>query len=193
MVKVIKLVLGATLISQVAMAQTPSGGAAPAADTTTPSADVTANKPAGITPQEMLTQSQSYRGNMMQTTQRLNQMVEEARKQKDVIRLTCLTDKVVQANANMNILDKAIQNLQDAVGRNDEGASTHEFTRITIVNQKVQILGAEAEGCVGEELQFVGATKVDVEIGPDVRKDDPTQPSGPANVFERPPVASPFM
>lgn len=193
MSKVIKLVLGATLISQVAMAQTPSGGAPALPPAPPPSADVTANKPAGITPQDMLTQSQSYRGNMMQTTQRLNQMVEEARKQKDVIRLTCLTDKVVQANANMNILDKALQSLQDAVGRNDEGASTHEFTRITIVNQKVQILGAEAEGCVGEELQFVGATKVDVELGPDVRRDDPTQPGTYDPGFERPPAASPFI
>lgn len=191
MSRVLKIVLGATFISQVAMAQAPSGGAA--SDSATPSANVTVAQPAGLSGQDMLTQSQTYKTNTTQTAQRLSQMVEEARRQKDVIRLTCLTDKVVQANANMNILDKALMSLQDAVGRNDEGASTHEFTRITIVNQKVQILGAEAEGCVGEELQFVGATKVDVEISPNVRPDDTTQPSGPSNVFERPPAASPFI
>jgi len=190
MSRVLKIVLGATFISQVAMAQTPTGGAAPV---TSPSTNVTVAQPAGLSPQDMLTQSQTYKANTMQTTQRLSQMVEEARKQKDVIRLTCLTDKVVQANANMNILDKALMSLQDAVGRNDEGASTHEFTRITIVNQKVQILGAEAEGCVGEELQFVGATKVDVEVSKDVRKDDTSQPATAGTGFERPPVASPFM
>jgi hypothetical protein len=190
MSRVIKIVLGATLISQVAMAQAPSGGSPPA---TSPSTNVTVAQPAGLSPQDMLTQSQTYKTNTMQTTQRLSQMVEEARKQKDVIRLTCLTDKVVQANANMNILDKALISLQDAVGRNDEGSSTHEFTRITIVNQKVQILGAEAEGCVGEELQFVGATKVDVEVSKDVRNDDTSQPATSGTGFERPPVASPFM
>lgn len=188
MSRVLKILVGATFFSGLAMAQTP--GAPAEAD---PSVDVTVPQRADISPQEMLQQAQTYRTNMMQTTQRLNQMVEESRRQKDVIRLNCLTDKVVQANANMNILDKALQSLQDAVGRNDQGAATHEYTRVTIVNQKVQILGAEAEGCVGEELQFVGATKVDVEVSPDVRNDDVTQPGQMDPGFERPPAASPFI
>ena len=36
---------------------------------------------------------------------------------------------------------------------------THEFTRLTIINQKVLVLGAEAENCIGEDLSFVGATQ----------------------------------
>lgn len=200
MSRVVKILVGATFFSQVAMAQTPAnvGAEAPAGDT--PSADVTIPQRSDLTPQDMLTQSQGYRVNMQQTTQRVEGMAEESRKQKDVIRLNCLTDKVVQANANLNIADKSIQGLQDAVGRNDQGAATHEYTRITIVNQKVQILGAEAEGCVGEELQFVGATKVDVEVAPEVRKDDATQPADfnagferPPATIERPPAASPFI
>ena len=188
MSRVLKILVGATFFSQMALAQSPNEVGEPA-----PTVDVTIPQRADLSPQDMLMQSQSYRTNMTQTTQRLNQMVDEARRQKDVIRLNCLTDKVVQANANMNILDKAIQNLQDAVGRNDQGAATHEYTRVTIVNQKVQILGAEAEGCVGEELQFVGATKVDVEVSPDVRDDDVTQPPSQDSGFERPPAASPFI
>lgn len=190
MSRVLKILVGVTFFSQLAMAQTPDVGEVPGG---APSADVTVPQRADLSPQDMLTQSQTYRTNMTQTTQRLNQMVDEARRQKDVIRLNCLTDKVVQANANMNILDKSLQALQDSVGRNDQGAATHEFTRITIVNQKVQILGAEAEGCVGEELQFVGATRVDVDIDPDVRTDDVTQPAPTDPGFDRPPAASPFI
>lgn len=191
MSRVLKILVGATFFSQIAMAQTPAEPQGQ--ETGTPAVDVTVPQRADISPQEMLTQAQMYRTNMMQTSQRLNQMVDDARKQKDVIRLNCLTDKVVQSNANMNILEKALQSLQDAAARNDQGAATHEYTRITIVNQKVQILGAEAEGCVGEELQFVGATKVDVEVSPDVRKDDGTQPGTLDPVYERPPAASPFI
>ena len=194
MFRVIKILVGATFFSQLALAQTPAEGV-----DTPPSVDVTIPQRVDLSPQDMLAQAEAYRTNMTQTTQRLNQMVDEARRQKDVIRLNCLTDKVVQANANMNILEKAIQSLQDAIGRNDQGAATHEYTRVTIVNQKVQILGAEAEGCVGEELQFVGATKVDVEVSPDVRDDDSTQPTAFDPGFERPPVverppaSSPFI
>lgn len=196
MSRVLKILVGATFFSQMAMAQTPAqpaGGANDPAATPPPSVDVTVPQRADLSPQDMLTQAQTYRVNMLQTTQRLNQMVEESRRQKDVIRLNCLTDKVVESNANMNILEKALLSLQDAAARNNQADATHEFTRVTIVNQKVQILGAEAEGCVGEELQFVGATKVDVEVSPDVRDDDTTQPTQVDPGFERPPAASPFI
>ena len=75
--------------------------------------------------------------------------------------------------------------------RADEGERTHEFTRLTIVNQKVQVLGAEAENCIGEDLSFVGATRVDVEIDPNIPQYDPTQPPAPGIDIERPGEASP--
>ena len=70
--------------------------------------------------------------------------------------------------------------------RADEGERTHEFTRLTIVNQKVLVLGAEAENCIGEDLSFVGATKVDVEIDPNIPMYDPTQPPGPRHRHRTP-------
>jgi len=82
--------------------------------------------------------------------------------------------------------------LQEAVTRADEGERTHEFTRLTIVNQKVLVLGAEAENCIGEDLSFVGATKVDVEIDPNIPIYDPTQPPAPGIDIERPGEASPL-
>ena len=69
----------------------------------------------------------------------------------------------------------------------------YEFTRVTIVHQKAQVLENEAQQCVGEDLSFVGATRVDVEVDPGVRTDDPTAPGGTMTPVDRPPLASPFM
>ena len=77
-----------------------------------------------------------------------------------------MTDKVVQAKVNMTIAQQAMSALQENISRADEGGRAHEFTRLTIINQKVTVLGAEAENCIGEDLSFVGATRVDVEIDP---------------------------
>ena len=71
-------------------------------------------------------------------------MVEQARKQKDIIRLNCVMDKLAQVKVSMNIGDEAMQELQQSAGRNDDGASLHEYTRMTIVDQKVQVLQNEA-------------------------------------------------
>ena len=81
--------------------------------------------------------------------------------------------------------------LQEAVTRADEGERTHEFTRLTIVNQKVLVLGAEAENCIGEDLSFVGATRSRRRDRPEHSPYDPTQPPAPGIDIERPGEASP--
>ena len=78
-----------------------------------------------------------------------------------------MTDKLVQARVNVNIAEQSMATMQESIARNDQGDQTHEFTRLTIVNQKVTVLGAEAENCIGEDLSFVGATRVDVEVDPE--------------------------
>ena len=77
-----------------------------------------------------------------------------------------------------------------SVGRRDEGASVHEYTRITIIHQKGQVLASEGQACVGEDLSYVGATRVDVDVS-GVPAGDFTRPPLPTVVVDRPPAASP--
>lgn len=141
---------------------------------------------------EMINQVTEYKKRMEDVAKRIQVLIEEARKQKDIIRINCLTDKVVQVKANQNIADRSGQALQDAAARNDRDAAFHEYTRITIVNQNVQVLSGEAEACVGEDLSYVGATRVDVDTG-GLPPDDPTQPGPSTPDVTRPPSASPYI
>ena len=112
-----------------------------------------------LTPEEMVNQSREYAKNMGEVLKRIQVLQDQAKREKDIIRLNCVTDKVVQVRVNISIAEQSMAALQEAVTRADEGERTHEFTRLTIVNQKVLVLGAEAENCIGEDLSFVGATK----------------------------------
>jgi hypothetical protein len=139
----------------------------------------------------MVRQGKEYRTNMDKVLAELQIMVEQSRKQKDVIRLNCVMDKLAQVKVSMNIADEAVQKLQEGVARNDDGSSFHEYTRITIVNQKVQVLQNEGQTCVGAELNYIGATRVEVDA-PELPA-GVTDPSLDPAPLERPPVASPFM
>lgn len=166
----------------------PSAGAAAGGG-----ADISVKQRPTLTPDEMIAQGKQYIAGMNEVLKRTQGLQEEAKRQKDIIRLNCVTDKVVQVRANMNIADQSMASLQEAITRADEGERTHEFTRLTILNQKVTVLGAESENCIGEDLSFVGATRVDVEIDPNIPQYDPTQPPAPGIDIIRPAEASPIM
>jgi len=186
-----KVLLTTTFIASTVFAQ----GSAPA-PLAPPSAgapaDVSVKQRPTLTPEEMVNQSRDYAKSMNEVLKRIQVLQDQAKREKDIIRLNCVTDKVVQVRVNISIAEQSIASLQEAVTRNDEGERVHEFTRLTIVNQKVQVLGAEAENCIGEDLSFVGATKVDVEIDPNIPQYDPTQPPAPGIDIERPGEASPL-
>ena len=139
----------------------------------------------------MIRQGREYRANMDKVIIELQGMVEQARKQKDIIRLNCVMDKLAQVKVSMNIGDEAMQKLQESASRNDDGAALHEYTRMTIVNQKVQVLQNEGLTCVGAELNYIGATRVEVEA-PDL-PEGVTDPSLEPPPIERPPAASNYL
>jgi hypothetical protein len=173
----------------------PSAGTGAGA-TGTPGAgpvDISVKQRPMLRPEEMVGQAQDYFKSMNEVLKRVQSLQEQSKKDKDIIRLNCVTDKLVQVRVNLNIGEQSMTALQEAVTRADEGERTHEFTRLTIVNQKVQVLGAEAENCIGEDLSFVGATRVDVEVDPNIPQYDPTKPAAPGIDIERPGEASPMM
>jgi hypothetical protein len=185
-----KLILtGALLMS--ALAVHGDAGAAAGGPAVPNQADIAVKQRSSLTPQEMVKAGNDYFKNMNETLKRIASLQEQSKRQKDIIRLNCVTDKLVQSKVNITIAEQAMAALQESIARSDEGGRTHEFTRLTIVNQKVQVLGAEAENCIGEDLSFVGATRVDVEIDPNLPQTDVTAPGIPITIPERPENASP--
>lgn len=197
--KLSKLLVGTVLVSSTVLAQPnspPGQGSSSGAAATTPGTevDISVGQKPTLSVDEMISQARQYQQGMSQVLQRVQALQETARKQKDIIKLNCVADKLVQTKVNVSIADQAMTALQENVARSDEGGRTHEFTRLTIINQKVLVLGAEAENCIGEDLSFVGATRIDVDIDPNIPQNDPTVPPVPVLDVSRPPsVASVYM
>jgi hypothetical protein len=189
-----KLLLGTIFIGSTVFAQGPVPATAPAPGTPPAggSVDLSVKQRPTLTPADMVNQSKDYFRGMGDVIKRIQTLQDQAKREKDIIRLNCVTDKLVQARVNVNIAEQSMATMQESIARNDEGEETHEFTRLTIVNQKVTVLGAEAENCIGEDLSFVGATRVDVEVDPNIPQYDPTQPGSPFIDIQRPPEASPI-
>jgi hypothetical protein len=123
---------------------------------------------------QMLDQSKEYRKQMDEVSLQIQAQSDKARKDKDIIRLNCLLDKLSQLRVNVSIMDQAIQALQEAISRNDQDAMLHEYTRVTIVNQKAQVLRSEADACIGAETNYIGPTKVEVESPDGLAPGDPS-------------------
>jgi len=196
---ILSLLSASTVFAQPA-APTPSPAAAAPAPAPAPApaapagdVDISMKQRSTLSSQEMLGQGKEYFRAMNETLGHIQTLQETARRQKDIIKLNCVTDKLVQAKVNINIAEQAMTTLHETIAKNDEGGRTHEFTRLTIVNQKVLILGTEAENCIGEDLSFVGATRVDVEVDPNIPVTDPTVPPTPSVDLVRPPPASNYL
>jgi len=196
MSRVLKLVIGFALLGQAVMAQPPSPppdvapSPPPAGPPPPAEADIPVRQRPTLSPSDMLAQGTKYKERVQQIYLQVQGLVENARKQKDIIKLNCLLDKLAQLKANLTVAENAMKDLQGAISRRDEGASVHEYTRLTIIQQKATVLGDEGQACVGEDLAFVGATRVDVEdtgIPPGTF----TEPPPPPFVVDRPPSASP--
>jgi hypothetical protein len=179
-----RLGLGVLLVATSVLAQPAGEGG----DT-----EVGFRKGSQLTLQDQLVQSDAYLSKMKATLAHMNKLAEQARKDKDIIKLNCVNDKLIQAKGNLNLAESSRDGLKAAAARSDDGSRNHEFAKLTITYQKVTVLGQEAEQCIGEEISYVGATKVEIDVDKDIPEDDPTvTPPQPLPIV-RPPLASPFM
>ena len=152
----IKTIAAATLTS---MAVVLSGAGLAQAQQTTPPPAVTTKR--AVNSAEQAAQARSVLQRAQVLAQRISQMLEEARRESDIIRVTCLNDKLTQVNANMRTAQTrltAYENAQDPEQKN------HEATVLSVLGQKFQVLDQEANRCVGQDLYETGSTKVQTEI-----------------------------
>jgi len=150
------------------------------------------SKRANISPHDMQQQAAADLDKMRAALTRIVALQEVGRKQKDVIKLNCVNDKLLQVKQLLNIAEEASTNLSEAIARNDEESRYHEFSRITISAQQVSVLMTEAEDCLGSWDLLPGAAQI--EVSEPEQPDDPTlQPQPDFPVVDLPPLASPFV
>ncbi len=146
---------------------------------------------AQLTPQEQVAEAQATEERGTQISRRVLNMLDEARRERDIIRVTCLNDKLTQSNAHLRTLESRRENLQEAVNTGDEDRRNHEFTVISVLGQHFRTLEQEANACLGQDIFETGTTRVVVDIDPSTPDENLAiqEPADPQVPFIPPPAS----
>lgn len=149
-------------------------------------AEIDVKAQANMSAADQQTQAEAIvrRGN--QLAERLSRMLDEARREKDILRANCVNRKLTEVNANVRNVGDRAKALKDASQVADDSRRNHEYTVLTVLSQKLDTLNQEAAQCLGESVFEPGASQVittipnNVIVGTDPSTVPPTPPPPPA-------------
>ena len=140
-----------------------------------PELSAEASTDARLTGPEQIARGEEIVAYATQLSQRARQMLDEAQQSADLIRATCVDDKLDQINAMMRSAESRLESLRDAVAASDDGRRNHEFTVLTVMAQNLRVLDTEAAQCVGQDIFDTGATRVETIIEDGSPEEDITE------------------
>lgn len=180
--------LGAALLVLSLGAVQAAPGDPPAAGEDTGEAALGGSTTAKVSPQEMSARAAQLLKEMEEAQSRLTELQISARSSRDVIKLNCVNDKLLQVKQLLNIADDARANIEAGTDRD------FAYSQVTLSSEKIAGLRSEAETCAGEKEIYVGATKVSVSTPPLLDNPTLTDPFTLTSIeLERPTYATPFL
>lgn len=128
--------------------------------------EVPVRRRANVLPQERLDEASTIVQRGDSISRRVLAQLDEARRERDIIRVTCLNDKLTQINAHRRSASDRFERLNDADQIGDRERAQHEYTVITVLGQQFRVLEAEANGCIGQDIFETGTTRIVTDIDP---------------------------
>jgi hypothetical protein len=148
-------------------------------------------KAAGAAPSsgDQLAQAEAIVRRMEASAARVRHLLDDARRQKDVVKTTCLSDKLAQIEVALRGGRERLGSLKTAAARGDNDLRNHEFSVLGVLRKRGEQVDAEANQCIGEEIGQPGETTSDVTVNPNIAPVDPTTPDpGTGGVTYTPPL-----
>lgn len=153
-----------------------------------------ATKGSGLGDAEKLEKSAESLTRMKTALKGVLTRVEEARNEKDVVKLNCVNEKLTQIKGLLKVAEQSDIALHEAIANKDPSADS-EFNKIGIARTKVDGLRNDAEQCIGQ-LAYIVDEKTTVEVQqptglPSYEGDSGRLGSGRAPPPAAPPVVRP--
>jgi hypothetical protein len=168
----------------------PASPAGPAGTSPTSGPDQTQGAQVGVSTNVSLVDLQGrarlLHEQMRADTRHVQHLQQIARKAKDVIKLNCVNDKLVQVKPQMNIADIGEAELEAS----NDANRTAAFETLAQAAESIRRLREEADQCIGEPITQGGDSSNSF-TSPDV-PDDPSKGFDGPVVIEAPGYASPF-
>lgn len=117
---------------------------------------------ASLTAGDMEANAESMLEKMRSSRKYVQNLLDAARKEKDIIKITCLNDKLTQINVSVRTFEDRMVSMRTALKTGDREAVNHEYNILSVLGQKVDGLRLEAEACIGESEGYLGKTEITV-------------------------------
>jgi hypothetical protein len=143
------------------------------------------------TPDQILLLADQYGKEMKVDGERVEGLRMLAYKSRDLIRMTCIDNKLTQIMVVIKLAEPRIGDLPRV--QDDPLVLQERFTLVRQARERVGELATEAELCMGDNLTAVTTGRTGDEVPVDTDNVfDPTRPPAPGVDVERPPEASPY-
>jgi len=142
------------------------------------------------TADQMLDLAQTYDKEMRAAIDHAEDVKILAYHSRDIIRMTCIDDKVSQIKTVINIAQPRFLTLRTF--KTAELVMREQFSIINQAHERIAELTAQVDACLGDDLNAVMMGKIQEEEQPGDSINDPTRPPSPNVEVERPPEASPY-
>ncbi|HBU48498.1 MAG TPA: hypothetical protein DEB46_09315 [Myxococcales bacterium] len=117
----------------------------------------------GPSPQEMVGEAQESLQSMNRGLRRANDVGREARSAGDVVRMTCVNEKVTVIKGIIRIANDAVDSLSEAVAARDMDQATYEYNKVRVSVDRVNSLVVQAINCVGASATQTGDSQTSVD------------------------------
>jgi hypothetical protein len=129
---------------------------------------VLAQPESDLSPDQRLERGKGFVDAIERSAQSIQRQLQSARKDRDVVRVLCLNDKLNQVDVALRSARDRVAALGAAVDRKDADRARHEYTVLEVLNDRVRTLVNESSQCIGEETGFIGEAEVSVSIDPNL-------------------------
>jgi hypothetical protein len=141
------------------------------------------------TSEQMLMLAQNYTADMQKAVEHAEDVRIAAYRTRDIIRMTCIDDKLGQMKTVINLATPRMLMLRTFKG--EPIVMGEQFDIIGRAHERVTLLATEVDACMGDNLDAVTVGRIQEEQQPtDIT--DPTRPPAPIQQIDRPPEASPY-
>lgn len=171
--------LALTCLPAAAGAQTPAPAAAP------PLVEAGFVGRAPVPAAVHLEQAAQAEAIMAETLEQTRARLDAAREARDIVQVNCVTARLAAIKGLLELVEVGRQSLEDATASGDRVLIETHARQIGIARARAEAFRVQVEGCVGEVSQYTGDTRIDLEVDPALRKDDPSR-------AEPPPVFTPI-
>lgn len=158
-----------------------------------PPPEVGAGQNVNLTPAQQVAEADKYIAEMERSASTVRKQLAAARKERDVVKVLCLNDKLNQMEVAVRSAGDRRPTLKNAADAGKAETAKHEFVVIQVLRDRVRSLVAEANQCIGEETGFVGESDVTVDIDPSIPDTDPSVFPDDPLISDPPFLASPTL